>query len=180
MNSIIWRAIAEAPHDGTEIVVRTKNGLEIWQRPVKARFVRNTAIENPWITHFWSCQNDDNGHPIMFYGKPEEWTAASNFAAALRWHQDYLAAVRERRCDPDEILRASMTLTEKFGIKYLAVGSRVKDPDYGWGRVIAITPTSRQPWHHEDFDPGDVQVLFDDGDERVVPACLLLIDGEDC
>ncbi len=68
-----WRPISTAPHDGTTVLVRRKNGVGRWQHPCAARYAKNTVVENPALTHFWSADDDENGHPNMLYFQPLEW-----------------------------------------------------------------------------------------------------------
>ncbi len=68
-----WQGIETAPHDGTLMLVRAKNASGVWMDPVPARYVENTAVPDPLLSHFWSAVNDDRGNPVALYYQPEEW-----------------------------------------------------------------------------------------------------------
>lgn len=66
-----WESIETAPKDGSWVFTRTTKAP--WVKPGLSRFVQNTLVENPWITGFWSCQEDESGNPIMQYRQPDQW-----------------------------------------------------------------------------------------------------------
>lgn len=65
---------------------------------------------------------------------------------------------------------------EQFGIKALSVGQLVIDDDYGEGVIEKIESTPRQPWHPDDFEPGNVLVRFQNGEVKLVPSSLLRVE----
>lgn len=69
-----WLPIATAPLDGTAVWVKSRNGGGCFQRPTKARYVKNTLVDDPAFSAYWTCQNYADGQPAPMYFPPILWS----------------------------------------------------------------------------------------------------------